>query len=125
MCLKLLLGFFVGYNNLYVKQNSNAMRPSVISHRNIETGSKSIEMTNHGCDYKYNYGIDERFNNNNDTEQILKINNYFEMAKQLKILEASMPIIENEPVATILHDFFDYNSIQPMRITNGGLLSDW
>lgn len=141
MCWKLLLGLFAGYNN----NNHIPMRQYTVFMvgKNTELGFLSTYN-------KYSYydkdvndkdkycGFDKRTNNlyDNDSNLILNISQYFEMAKHVKTMQSfytdnSFEFIENdENVATILHDFFDYNSIQPMRINNGGLknnglLYDW
>jgi len=139
MCWKLLLSLFVGYND-----NTN-IRPHILHTigKNIDLDNISIHKKHSYYDNGIYFGYDTRYNNLYDkksemeyykkTEQMLNISRYYEIAKHIKTLEFSyasnFDFIQNDDdVRIILNDFFDYNSIQPMRITNGlnnDMLYDW
>ena len=131
MCWKLLLSLLVGYNN-------NEIRPHVlhIAGKNTELGPFSIHQTNSYYEKEKYCGFDKRTNDMYDSNPELAVNisKYLEIVKHIKYMKSvsdNFEFIEkDEKTATILHDFFDYNSIGPMRIKNGGLsnkslLYDW
>ena len=73
-------------------------------------------------------GIDQRFIENNITEQelLLRISKHIDILDKLRYLETQAGTNKiDDKTKQFLDDYLNYSDINPANFRNGGLMADW